>query len=56
MPVTIDVDKYVFEPELTAKQTLAWDALRRGDIKEVLYGGAKGGGKSVFGCMWMMRV
>ncbi len=52
MPVTIDVDKYVFDPLLTAKQTLAWDALRRGDIKEVLYGGAKGGGKSVFGCMW----
>ncbi len=52
MPVTIDVDKYVFDPELTAKQTLAWDALRRPDIKEILYGGAKGGGKSVFGCMW----
>ncbi len=52
MPVTIDVDKYVFDPLLTAKQTLAWDALRRPDIKEILYGGAKGGGKSVFGCMW----
>ncbi len=52
MPVTIDVDKYVFDPLLTAKQTLAWDTLRRGDIKEILYGGAKGGGKSVFGCMW----
>jgi len=52
MPVTIDVDKYVFDPLLTGKQTLAWDAMRRGDIKEVLYGGAKGGGKSVFGCMW----
>jgi len=52
MRVTIDINKYVFDPELTAKQTLAWDALRRPDIKEVLYGGAKGGGKSVFGCMW----
>jgi len=52
MPVMIDIDKYVFDPLLTAKQTLAWDALRRPDIKEVLYGGAKGGGKSVFGCMW----
>lgn len=50
--MTIDADNFVFDPELTAKQTLAWDALRRQDVKEVLYGGAKGGGKSVFGCMW----
>ncbi len=52
MPVMIDIDKYVFDPLLTEKQTLAWDALRRPNIKEILYGGAKGGGKSVFGCMW----
>ena len=50
--MTIDVDNFVFDPLLTAKQTLAWDALRRADVKEVLYGGAKGGGKSVFGCLW----
>jgi len=47
-----DIDNYKFKPALTGKQTLAWDALRRDDIKEVLYGGAKGGGKSVFGCLW----
>lgn len=41
-----------FEPNLTIKQTIAWDAIQRDDIKEVLYGGAKGGGKSVFGCLW----
>jgi hypothetical protein len=40
------------ESDLTAKQTIAWDALARDTIKEVLYGGAKGGGKSVFGCLW----
>ena len=40
------------ESDLTVKQTIAWDALAREDIKEVLYGGAKGGGKSVFGCLW----
>ena len=41
-----------FIPKLTAKQTTAWDALKHPDVKEVLYGGAKGGGKSVFGCIW----
>lgn len=44
--------KLSWKPKLTAKQTLAWDALRRQDVREVLYGGAKGGGKSVFGCLW----
>ena len=52
MPVITDIKKFEFIPLLTGKQTLAWDAMRRPDIKEILYGGAKGGGKSVFGCMW----
>ena len=41
-----------FKPRLTARQTMAFDTLARADVKEVLYGGAKGGGKSVFGCLW----
>ncbi|MHC4290350.1 MAG: hypothetical protein ACYSOF_02040 [Planctomycetota bacterium] len=41
-----------FKPKWTARQTLAFDTLARPDVKEVLYGGAKGGGKSVFGCLW----
>lgn len=41
-----------FKPVLTARQTMAFDAMARADVKEVLYGGAKGGGKSVFGCLW----
>ena len=41
-----------FRPKWTPRQTLAFDTLDRPDIKEVLYGGAKGGGKSVFGCLW----
>ena len=41
-----------FKPTLTARQTMAFDTLARADVKEVLYGGAKGGGKSVFGCLW----
>jgi hypothetical protein len=41
-----------FKPKWTARQTLAFDTLARDDVKEVLYGGAKGGGKSVFGCLW----
>jgi hypothetical protein len=36
MRVTIDVDKYVF----VLLQTLAWDVLRRPDIKDILYGAA----------------
>ena len=34
--------KFEFKPVLTKKQSLAWDALDRDDIKEVLYGGAFG--------------
>ena len=44
-----------FKPKLTARQTTAFDALSRDDVKEVLYGGAKGGGKSVFGCLWCFQ-
>ena len=43
---------FVIDADLTEKQTLASMTLARDDIKEVLYGGAKGGGKSVFGCLW----
>ena len=50
--MTENSKQFEFKPTLTKKQSIAWDALARGDIKEVLYGGAKGGGKSVFGCMW----
>lgn len=35
----------------TKKQGEAFRALQRPDIEELLYGGAKGGGKSMFGCM-----
>ena len=45
-------DYFVIDADLTEKQTLASITLARDDIKEVLYGGAKGGGKSVFGCLW----
>ena len=38
--------------ELSPRQTQAFDALDMGGVREVLYGGAKGGGKSVFGCVW----
>ena len=47
-----NTEHYDYNPSLTEKQTIAWDALDTDGIKEVLYGGAKGGGKSVFGCMW----
>jgi len=41
------------EPEYTEKQTQAIQALRQPGPIEVLYGGAKGGGKSHLGCVWM---
>ena len=41
------------EPEYTEKQTIAIRALRKPGPIEVLYGGAKGGGKSHLGCVWM---
>jgi len=50
--MTEDIEHYDYKPSLTEKQTIAWDALDTDGIKEVLHGGAKGGGKSVFGCMW----
>ena len=41
-----------FNPVFTKRQTIARRTLKREAVKEVLYGGAKGGGKSVFGCYW----
>lgn len=38
--------------DLTDRQSAAWRALDRPDIRRVLYGGAKGGGKSWFLCVW----
>jgi len=45
---------YRWQPDFSRieKQTLAYNTLNLPDVKEVLYGGAKGGGKSVFGCIW----
>jgi hypothetical protein len=45
----------IFEPYLTRQQTIAWEELEKPEVKEVLYGGAKGGGKSVFGCYWCYK-
>jgi len=39
--------------QLSPKQTEAWRVIHSPDIDEVLYGGAKGGAKSVFLCYWM---
>lgn len=39
---------------LTPRQKLAWDHLTNDKNAEVLYGGAKGGGKSFFLCLWVI--
>lgn len=43
-----------FAPDFSKieKQTIAYNTITLPEIKELLYGGAKGGGKSVFGCYW----
>lgn len=41
--------------KLSKKQRLAIDTLALPDVEEILYGGAKGGGKSVFGCEWVLK-
>ena len=43
--------KVQFSPVLTGRQCIAYDALLDPKIKRVLYGGAKGGGKSWFLCV-----
>ncbi len=43
-----------FKPDFSRieKQTIAYNTISQPHIDEVLYGGAKGGGKTVFGCLW----
>lgn len=42
-----------WRPELSDKQSVAWWLLQKPHVRELLYGGSKGGGKSVFGCIWL---
>jgi len=44
-----------FNPVLSEKQTLAFDCLEDDGIDEILYGGAKYGGKSWFLCAWAYK-
>lgn len=39
--------------EFTERQLEAWATLCQKDVKEVMYGGAKGGGKSFLLCIWV---
>lgn len=41
---------------LLIKQEYAVYYLRQPEVAEVLYGGAAGGGKSAFGCMWLIEM
>jgi hypothetical protein len=41
------------QSELTPRQDKAWTALDDPNIRRILYGGAKGGGKSFFLCVWL---
>ena len=48
-------DSRTLDLVLSEKQTQAWDTLANPEIREVLYGGAKGGGKSHLGCFWVAK-
>ena len=39
--------------ERTGQQRKAWDALGKEGVRRLMYGGAKGGGKSWFLCVWL---
>lgn len=41
---------------LTVKQTIALDYLEDSETEEIYYGGAAGGGKSVIGCYWVLKM
>ena len=41
-------------PNFTPKQELAIEYLFDNDTREVLFGGAAGGGKSYLGCCWLL--
>lgn len=41
---------------LTKKQTVAIEYLETPGVTEVLFGGAAGGGKSAFGCYWLLKM
>jgi len=42
--------------ELTPKQAFAWFKLMDKTSKEIGYGGAAGGGKSILGCFWVLTM
>lgn len=41
------------EIKFSPRQTLAYQKLESPEVTTLLYGGSKGGGKSVFGCYWL---
>jgi hypothetical protein len=51
--LAVEAQPELWCPELSRKQSDAWWALQQPHVEELLYGGAKGGGKSWFGCHWM---
>ena len=51
----IHMPPILFSPKYSERQTEALQALDDPAISELGFGGAKGGGKSIFGCQWMVR-
>ena len=42
--------------DLTERQSQAWDALDNPGVRRVMFGGAKGGGKSYLLCIWLFTM
>jgi len=53
IPVQAKVEEGKVRWDMSPRQTLAWQAVQEPAIQEILYGGAKGGGKSVWLCRMM---
>ena len=54
--VRLNIKEVELKVERTDQQRKAWDALTNPGVRRIMYGGAKGGGKSWFLCIWLFTL